>query len=200
MNDVETMSKYIKCNSDSMRKLACRNLFTLVCTLAMQTVIAGDRTKKQDMWVKLKQSFDDVINNYPMTSDSGRVLAYFDNGWPVMFINFVVSKFNGAITAKFRKELEKDGRAASDDLQRMMYMGHLIELEVEECKRYINNVLNPLFNEKNLPSGRSMQQLLNAIRRNIWCTECVKKARKSAYQKIGYTKKSGENQSSYQKT
>ncbi len=90
--------------------------------------------------------------------------------WPQMFMSFLIAKFNGPITAKFRKELEKDGRAVSENLQRVMYMGHLIELEVEECKGYINNVLNPLFNEKNLPSGRSMQQLLNDIRRNI-CQE-----------------------------
>ena len=191
INDMATMNNYINCKSEALRKTACRNLFALVCSLAMQTVIATDRTKKLDMWVKLKQSFNDVMDNYHLTFDGNtRVLSYFGDVWPTAFKNYVIGRFNATISAKFRKELDKDSQNGNEDLKRVWYIGYIIEQEVDEVKRYINNVLNPLF--KDIPSGRSVQQLLNAIRRNIWCTECVKKARKSAHQKILYTKKTGE--------
>ena len=75
------------------------------------------------------------------------------------------------------KSSEKESKSASKDLKRTWYIGYVIEQEVEEVKRYINNVLNYLYDADKLPSGRNFQW-------NLWCTESVKKAKQSAYQKI----------------
>ncbi len=52
-------------------------------------------------------------------------------------------------------------------------------------------MINPLYTD-DLASGRTKQQLLNAIRRTLWLTECISKAKKSVYHKMRYDKKSGE--------
>jgi hypothetical protein len=194
VHDIQTLNNYITSTSDSLQKIACRNLFALVSSLAMETVYATDRTKKFEMYVKLKMSFDDIMANYGSTSDGfDRLFVHFNNNtWPEVFKTYVTRRLNAKITERFRKEMEKESKSASEDLKRTWYIGYVIEQEVEEVKRYINNVLNPLYDADKLPSGRNVQQLLNAIRRNLWCTESVKKARKSAYQKIGYTKKNGQ--------
>jgi hypothetical protein len=63
-------------------------------------------------------------------------------------------------------------------------------LEASASKQYINNNINPLYTDI-LSSGRTKQQLLNAMRKTLWSTECVTKAKRSAYSKLRYDKKGG---------
>ncbi len=55
--------------------------------------------------------------------------------------------------------------------------------QTSAIKQYINNNINPLYTDI-LPSGKTKQQLLNAMRKTLWFTECVTKAKRSAYSKL----------------
>jgi hypothetical protein len=191
-NDMEILSSYGSAGP-SHRHTLFRNLFTLVCSLAMESVIATERVKKVDMWMKLYQSVQDVLANYVLTSGCREnVLVHLNGTWPEGFVEFIAKKYS-SIPPKWSAEFTKTNGTYNHTPEslRIIYGGSVIESTVDKAKRFINNDVNPLYGKGILPSGRTKQQLLNAIRRNLWCTECVFKARKSTHYAISHKKNNG---------
>ena len=197
-HDLLTMTRFMGCGTRSLRDAAFKNLYVLVCCVAFEAVSQMDRTRRTDLWVRLKQTFNEVLQNYPRTNRAQEYLfSYFGSSlaggaWPKGFLEYVQEKQNAKPTSRFKRDYQKNvGGADGDEIVQVWFQGFLIDEEADICKRYINNNINPLYTD-DLPSGRTKQQLFNSIRRTLWLTECVTKARKSAYNKMRYDKKSGE--------
>ena len=188
-HDLLTMTRFMGCGTRSLRDAAFKNLYVLVCCVAFEAVSQMDRTRRTDLWVRLKQTFNEVLQNYPRTTRAQEYLfSYFGSTltsgtWPKGFLEYVQEKQNARPTSRFKRDYQKNvGGADGDEIVQVWFQGFLIDEEADICKRYINNNINPLYTD-DLPSGRTKQQLFNSIQRTLWLTECVSKARKSAYNK-----------------
>ena len=140
VNDLLTLTRYVESTNKSLRDVGFKNLYVMVCSLAMATVASMDRTRRSDLWVRLKQSFNDVIANYPSTSRANEMLfAYVGTSsmgnWPHGFLAYVEDKQRSKPTARFKRDHQKNVRGSDgDDMMQLWYQGFQIEEEADQCK------------------------------------------------------------------
>lgn len=94
-----TMARFMGSTAKTLRDATFKNLYALVCCVTFESVTQMDRTRRTNLWVQLKQTFN-VLQNYPKTNRASQYLfSYFGTSlavgtWPVGFLEYVQEKQN----------------------------------------------------------------------------------------------------------
>lgn len=157
--DFVIMVALVSSGKPASKEVEYRNMYAFVCCLAAQHITANyQRTKSKDYWLLLQLNFGGAIANYPSKIDAKeRVLQSFGGNWPAGFVEYCTEKHNQAISTK------KAFCNVKDEDIRLVYIGSIIDECSSKTKAYINNKINPMYEEEP-PSGYSTLSLLSAIR------------------------------------
>jgi hypothetical protein len=154
-------------SSSSLKETVFSNLYTFVACLCLENVTTNNaRTSMAELWKLIHGNFSNVLLHYLK-----KVVAkttYFPNEtWPEGFIAYCDLK-NSLMTNKVSKKWlnrhKVELKNVSEATIAVVYLGCNMQRCVQLAKKYINNMLNPLYNEDKIPSGHNTLGLLNAIR------------------------------------
>ena len=155
--------------SPSLKETVFSNLYTFVACLCLENVATNhSRTSMAELWKLIHGNFSNVLMHYPLKAIAKVTLKYFHNGtWPEGFIAYCDAKNNG-ITNKISKKWvtrhKVELKNVSQETVGVIYLGCNMQSIVQVAKKYINNMLNPLYDESKIPSGHNNLGLLHAIR------------------------------------